>query len=301
MSLHMTELLVLNVRLRLMQAVALDGSNVRTVVPDLDEMPDGVVVDHQNRHVYWTNMGKRDSGEFTDEPTFFTRNGSIERVDFDGSNRLTVVPRGTFTTGKQLTADFDEKKLYWCDREGMQVLRCDLDGSNVEALVVAGEGDDSRDARNHCVGIAVDTAGRMIYWSQKGPPDAGQGRIRRAPLDIPAGRSASDRDDIETLWDALPEPIDLHLTHDGHLVWTDRGAEPLGNTVNRARVNPQLGSPRVYSRGYDEAIGLATADDVTYYVSDLGGSIRIVNLADGTDRKLVDLGPSLTGIALADF
>ncbi|MCW2557844.1 MAG: hypothetical protein JWP55_1808 [Mycobacterium sp.] len=301
MSLHMTELLVLNLRLRLMQAVALDGSHVRTVVADLAEMPDGIVVDHHNGHVYWTNMGKRDGGAFTGEPMFFTRNGSIERVDFDGRNRHTVVPRGTFTTGKQLTADFAEKKLYWCDREGMQVLRCDLNGSNVEALVVTGEGNDGHDARNHCVGIAVDTTQRMIYWSQKGPPDAGQGRILRAPIDIPRGYFASDRDDIETLWDALPEPIDLHLANDGHLMWTDRGAQPLGNTVNRARVKPQVGSPQICSRGYDEAIGLATADDVTFYVSDLGGSIRVIDLAEGTDRKLVNLGSSLTGIAVANL
>jgi sugar lactone lactonase YvrE len=296
----MTELLVLNLRLRLLQAVALDGSSVRTVLTGLDEMPDGVVVDHQNGHVYWTNMGKSDGGAVTGEPNFFTRNGSIERVDLDGGNRQTVVPRGTFTTGKQLTADFAERKLYWCDREGMQVLRCDLDGSNVEALVVTGEGEDNLDARNHCVGIAVDTTERMLYWTQKGPPDAGQGRILRAPIDIPTGHTASDRDDVETLWDALPEPIDLDLASDGHLVWTDRGAEPLGNTVNRARVKPQVGTPQICSRGYAEAIGLTTADDVTYYVSDLGGSIRAVNLADGTDRKLVDLGPGLTGIALTD-
>lgn len=297
----MTELLVLNVRQRLMQAVALDGSQVRTLVADLAEMPDGIVVDQQNRHIYWTNMGKRDPGAFDGEPTFFTRNGSIERVDFDGGNRQTVVPRGTFTTGKQLTADFVEKKLYWCDREGMQVLRCDLDGSNIDALVITGAGDENLDARSHCVGIAVDTDERIIYWSQKGPPDAGQGRIRRAPIDIPAGRTAADRDDIETLWDALPEPIDLHLASDGNLVWTDRGAQPRGNTVNRARVKPQLGYAQICSRGYHEAIGLITVDDVTYYVSDLGGSIRVINLSEGTDRELINLGPSLTGIALADL
>ena len=297
----MTELLVLNIRQRVMQAVALDGSRVRTLVTDLREMPDGIVVDQRNRHVYWTNMGTRDGGAFDREPTFFARNGSIERVDFDGRNRHTVVPRGTFTTGKQLTADFAEEKLYWCDREGMQVLSCDLDGSNVETLIDAGAGGDDRDERNHCVGIAVDTAERMIYWSQKGPPDAGQGRIRRAPIDIPRGRTASDRDDIETLWDALPEPIDLHLASDGDLVWTDRGAEPLGNTVNRARVKPRVGPPQIWSRGYGEAIGLTTVDDVTYYVSDLGGSIRVINPTEGTDRELIKLGPSLTGLALADL
>jgi hypothetical protein len=297
----MAELLVLNVRQRVMQAVGLDGSRVRTVVADLGEMPDGIVVDEQNRHIYWTNMGKRDPGTFHGEPTFFTRNGSIERVDFDGRNRQTIVPRGTFTTGKQLTADFAEQKLYWCDREGMQVMRCNLDGSNVEPLIIAGSADDSDDARNHCVGVAVDTAERMVYWSQKGPPDAGQGRIRRAPIDIPHGHTAFDRDDIETLWDALPEPIDLHLGDDGILLWTDRGAAPLGNTVNQARVQPQVGCPRIYSHGYHEAIGLTTADGVTYYVSDLGGSIRVISLADGTDRELINLGPSLTGLALADL
>ena len=52
----------------------------------------------------------------------YTRNGSLERADLDGGNRITVVPRGAFTAGKQLTADFDEGLLYWCDREGMQVL-----------------------------------------------------------------------------------------------------------------------------------------------------------------------------------
>jgi len=139
----------------------------------------------------------------------------------------------------------------------MQVLRCDLDGSNVEALVVAGEGDDSRDARNHCVGIAVDTTDRMIYWSQKGRPTPprrifGRHRHPSRPLRI-------DRDDIETLWAALPEPIDLHLANDGH--WCGRIEEPSRSAIpsNRARVKPDLGSPQVCSRGYDEAIGLTTA------------------------------------------
>jgi hypothetical protein len=107
------------------------------------------------------------------------------------------------------------------------VLRCDLDGSNLTTLVVAAIGDDAaRDARNHCVGVAVDPRRRVIYWSQKGAPNAGQGRIFRAALDIPPGRTAADRDDIELLWAGLPEPIDLDLGRDGTLVWTDRGDPP---------------------------------------------------------------------------
>ena len=45
------------------------------------------------------------------------------------------------------------RKLYWSDREGMRVMRCDLDGSNVETLVQTGQGDqDRRDETNWCVG-----------------------------------------------------------------------------------------------------------------------------------------------------
>ena len=66
-------------------------------------------------------------------------------------------------------------------------------------------------------------------------------------------------------------------------------------TRDRGAVKPQFGDPHICSRGYNEAIGLTTADNVTYYVSDLGGAIRVISLADGTDRKVVNLGPGLTG------
>jgi hypothetical protein len=66
-------------------------------------------------------------------------------------------------------------------------------------------------------------------------------------------------------------------------------------------VKPQLGEAQVCSRGFNEAIGLTTTDDITYYVTDLGGSIRVINLSEGTDRELINLGPSLTGLAVAEL
>ena len=179
----------------------------------------------------------------------YTRNGSLERADLDGGNRVTIVSRAAFTTGKQLTADFDEGVLYWCDREGMQVLSCNLDGSDLRALVVTAVGEEAAHIdRNHCVGIAVDLHRRLLYWTQKGAPNAGEGRIFRAPLDLPPGTSAAHRDDIELLFKDLPEPIDLHLLGDGAtLVWTDRGDEPEGNTLNRATVVPTIGAPEILS------------------------------------------------------
>ncbi|WP_374025435.1 hypothetical protein [Mycobacterium sp. HNNTM2301] len=298
----MTDLLVLNDGKQEIQAVSLDGSRVRTLVTGLDERPDGLIVDESRGHIYWTNMGAADPGGGPRSEAAYVRNGSLERADLDGGNRVTIVPRGAFTTGKQLAADFDAGVLYWCDREGMQVLTCNLDGSDLRALVVPAVGEDAaRTIANHCVGVAVDLDNRLLYWTQKGAPKAGEGRIFRAPLDLPAGVSPGHRDDIELLWKDLPEPIDLHLSEATTLVWTDRGAEPDGNTLNRARVQPVVGTPEILSGGYHEAIGIAALSDSEFYVGDLGGSIRYVNLDTGVDTELLQLGYGLTGLALAEL
>ncbi|MGD1169644.1 hypothetical protein ACKUVQ_16945 [Mycobacterium seoulense] len=283
-----------------MQAVSLDGARVQTLIAGLDERPDGLVVDQARGHVYWTNMGAPDPGGDPRSELAYAQNGSLERADLDGSNRVTIVPRGAFTTGKQLAADWEAGILYWCDREGMQVLTCNLDGSDLRPLVVTGVGDeDARTIANHCVGIAVDLDRRLLYWTQKGAPKAGEGRIFRAPLDLPAGVSPRYRDDIELLWKELPEPIDLHLFGGTKLVWTDRGAEPDGNTLNRAAVQPVVGKPAILSRGYHEAIGVAAVSESELYVGDLGGAIRYVNVDSGVDKELVHLGFGLTGLAAA--
>ena len=147
----------------------------------------------------------------------------------------------------------------------------------------------------------VDLDRRLLYWTQKGAPKAGEGRIFRAPIYLPHGTSAQHRDDIELLFKDLPEPIDLDLLGGETLVWTDRGAEPAGNTLNRAIVQPTVGTPQILSTGYREAIGLAVVSASEFYISDLGGSIRHVNLDSGIDTELVHLGLGLTGIALAEL
>jgi hypothetical protein len=295
-----TELVVLNSGKQELQAVSLDGAAVHTLVTGLNERPDGIVVDQSRGHIYWTNMGTADPGSGGEE--FYARDGSLERVDFDGSNRTRIVPRGGFTTGKQLAADFDEGLLYWCDREGMQVLRCALDGSELRPLVVTGVGpEDAHILSNQCVGIAVDIGRRTVYWTQKGAPRAGEGRIFRAPIDLPPGSSPENRDDIELLWKDLPEPVDLELLGN-QLVWTDRGVEAMGgNTFNRAQVLPEVGTPQILSTGYRDAIGVVAASESMFYISDIGGSIRLVDLDSGVDTELVHLGSRLTGLALADL
>ena len=65
--------------------------------------------------------------------------GAVERADLDGSNVKFVVPPGGTFTPKQLKVDARHGKLYWSDREGMRVMRANLDGSAVETLVETGK------------------------------------------------------------------------------------------------------------------------------------------------------------------
>ena len=269
-----------------------DGSE-KTVLVSGSPVPDGVAVDVEAGHVYWTNMGRPPVND-----------GSIERADLDGNNRTTIVPSGGTYTPKQLHFDAAGHKLYWCDREGMRVMRCDLDGSNVETLVQTGQSDDDRrDETNWCVGVALDHVGGHLYWTQKGPSDAGLGRILRAGIDVPAGESAGRRSDIEVIFKDLPEPIDLEIDHTtGILYWTDRGDPPHGNTVNRASLDG-IGDtePEIVATHLMEGIGIAL--DPAHnrmFVTDLGGNIYAAALDGSGHRPIRALQGNLTGIAYVE-
>ncbi|MET8445997.1 3-hydroxyacyl-CoA dehydrogenase [Streptomyces sp. NPDC005209] len=269
-----------------------DGSDKKVIVSGC-RIPDGVAVDVAAGHVYWTNMGVPAEND-----------GSIERVDLDGGDRTTIVPSGGTHTPKQLHFDAVGRKLYWGDREGMRVMRCDLDGSNVETLVQTGQGaDDQRDETKWCVGVAVDPAAGHLYWSQKGPSDAGLGRILRAGIDLPAGQSPAERGDIEVLFDGLPEPIDLEFDlAERTLYWTDRGDPPRGNTVNRAPMDSPdgPGTPEILVTHLMEGIGLALdPDDGHMYVTDLAGNIYAADLDGSNQKEILLLQGNLTGIAHA--
>jgi DNA-binding beta-propeller fold protein YncE len=269
-----------------------DGSG-KTVIVTGCPVPDGVAVDVEGGHIYWTNMGRPPVND-----------GSIERVDLDGSNRTTIVPPGGTYTPKQLHLDGVGRKLYWGDREGMRVMRCDLDGSNVEILVQTGVGEDRHDETKWCVGVAVDHVGGHLYWTQKGPSDGGLGRVLRAGIDIPAGESAVHRGDVEVVFKDLPEPIDLEIDHTTRtLYWTDRGDPPHGNTVNRAPLDGIFSSePEIVSTHLMEGIGIAL--DPTHnrmFVTDLGGNIYAAALDGSGHRPIRALQGNLTGIAYAEL
>ena len=259
-------------------------------------MPDGIVVDVEAGHIYWTNMGVPNKND-----------GYIERANLDGGNRKTIVPPGATFTPKQLHLEKESGKLYWSDREGMRVMRANLDGSELETLVQTGEGDaDRRDLTKWCVGIAVDPDRGHIYWTHKGPDNAGLGRLCRAGIDIPKGQSATTRTDIEVLYDGLPEPIDIELDRENRLIyWTDRGDPPRGNTVNRTPMDAgRKGrpAPEILFTHLMEGIGIALdLKGGRMFMTDLGGSVYSARL-DGSRPTVVLMAQgNLSGIAYADI
>jgi hypothetical protein len=269
-----------------------DGSDRKTIVTDC-RLPDGVVVDAGLGHIYWTNMGVPDLND-----------GSIERADLDGRNRKMIVPPGATFTPKQMQLDKKNGKLYWCDREGMRVMRCNLDGSLIETLVETGRGEaDRRDQTRWCVGIAIDPKRGQIYWTQKGPDNGELGRIFRAGIDLPWGESPDERTDIEVFYDRLPEPIDLDLDLENRvLYWTDRGDPPRGNTVNRASIDAKPQAPEIVVTHLMEGIGIALdLPRNRMFVTDFAGSLYVARLDGSKERTLLYAQGNLTGVAYAEL
>jgi DNA-binding beta-propeller fold protein YncE len=273
-----------------------DGSDRKVIVTEC-RYPDGIAVDVAVGHIYWTNMGDPKAND-----------GSIERADLDGRNRETIVPRGGTFTPKQLQLEKKSGKLYWCDREGMRLMRANLDGSNIETLLDTSQGDPrpGPDPTKWCVGVAIDVDGGKVYWTQKGSDNAGEGRIFRAGIEILTGQTASNRTDIEVLYEGLPEPIDLDLDLNNRVMyWTDRGDPPRGNTVNRAPMDSDAKgrpAPEIVFTHLMEGIGIALdLKGDRMFITDFGGNVLSAKL-DGSDKKvLLAAQGNLTGIAYSEI
>jgi hypothetical protein len=274
-----------------------DGSDVKVLVSGRGPVPDGVVVDSKAGHLYWTVMGV---------PT--ANDGSIERSNLDGTDVTKIVRSGGTFTPKQLQFDKKNRKLYWSDREGMRIMRADLDGSNLETLVDTSEGESrpGKDAKKWCVGIALDVERDQLYWTQKGSDNANEGRIFRAGIEIPKGQTPATRSDIELLYGGLPEPIDLELDYATRIMyWTDRGDPPRGNTVNRAPMDAapeDRKAPEIVFNHLMEGIGIALdLKGGRMFLTDLGGSVYSAHLDGSSGKTLLVVQGNLTGIAYAEI
>jgi hypothetical protein len=165
---------------------------------------------------------------------------------------------------------------------------------------------DRRDAMKWCVGIAVDAERRQIYWTQKGPDDAGKERIFRASIEIPKSQSAAKRTDIEVLFEGLPEPIDLDFDFNTRMLyWTDRGDPPGGNTMNRAPMDGDLKkreAQEILLTHLMEGIGIALdLKGERMFLTDLGGSVYSAKLNGSDTKTLLNAQGNLTDIAYAEL
>ncbi|MEX3968210.1 hypothetical protein AB4Y42_39510 [Paraburkholderia sp. EG286B] len=146
-----------------------DGSH-EVVIANLTRTPDGIKVDAENQVVYWTNMGTGIHLVDSDPASGAVppNDGTIESAKADGKEHCVLVPSGLAGAPKELALDKEGGHLYWCDREGMRVMRARLDGTEVTELVRTGRfPEHTGDATRHCVGIALDKANGCVYWSQK--------------------------------------------------------------------------------------------------------------------------------------
>lgn len=282
--------------------VSADGRQQKVIVT-AQSLPDGLAIDPASKRMFWTKMGVPGKDD-----------GAVYSANLDGSDIHTVVAPGTVNTPKQLTLDTESRKIYFCDREGLRVLRCNFDGSDLEILVQNGayeNAEDGQDATKWCVGVTVAPSLGKFYWTQKGPSKGGKGRIFHANITTPKGQSATTRTDIQCILKDLPEPVDLEIDEESHtLYWTDRGEIPLGNSLNRLRLDcfglpvAHTSSPHGYDillRNLNEAIGLKLdLANNSIYLTDLGGNIYRCN-AEGKQkvRLYADENRAFTGIALA--
>ncbi|TVY82116.1 3-hydroxyacyl-CoA dehydrogenase-like protein [Lachnellula suecica] len=277
-----------------------DGREIRTLVSG-QILPDGLDISLMSGRIYWTNMGI---------PT--ANDGMVQSCKLDGSDVKTIIPAGAVHTPKQLIVDQENEKLYFCDREGLRVMRCNLDGSQHETIVKTGDWKNEKDAAdqlNWCVGISVNKKEGKFYWTQKGLSKGGKGRIFRANIKMPQGEDEATRTDIEIVLSGLPEPIDLEVDEDTQtLFWTDRGDPPMGNSLNSLKLSTSKGlkageeNPKydILARQLHEAIGLKL-DQVNkhIYLTDLGGAVYRCGM-DGKDKKKVyDEECTFSGIGLA--
>ena len=220
------------------QQMNLNGSSFQpNLIVNLNA-PRGIAVDAAGGKVYWTEQTS-------------DRSGRIRRADLNGSNvqlvqELTSVPQG-------LALDTTNGKLYLTNSWG-KVQQMNLDGSGFQPNLIVN--------LNAPRGIAVDVAGRKIYWTERGG-------IRRANLD------GNSRQDVAR---GLGIPVSIAL---GVAPVQTRGAAaPAAAAAIPKATALHANYPNPFNPETWIPYQLATAADVTVTIYDLRG-VRVRQLVLG--------------------
>lgn len=120
-----------------------DGRDMRKFIDGL-EAPDGIDISISSNRIFWTNMGIPPRND-----------GSVQSARLDGSDICEIIKKGDVYTPKQLCIDHTNKKLYFCDREGMRVHRSNFDGSNHEVIVQTGDFNITQDQEDQTKWVTI--------------------------------------------------------------------------------------------------------------------------------------------------
>ena len=153
-------------------------------------------------------------------------------------------------------------KVYWTEKTGENsgtINSANLDGTDVRELV---------SVRSVPMGIAVDTAGRKLYWT------ASSGKIKRANLD------GSGRENVVP--GGLDTPMDLALA-DGNVYWTQgNGSVRFANLTGETRILD-------ISTGSDTPGSLAIGGGKVYWTEKTAASAGTINSANLNGRGATQL------------
>ena len=175
----------------------LDGSQREAIITSGLGFPADLALDHAAGHIYWCDRN----------------NNRIERANYDGSNRLTVI-----STIQPYYLDLDtlNRKIYWGDFSGGNILRADLpDGTNIQTIV---------SGLVQTRGVKVDSHGGYIYWC-----DRNAHKLQRRPL-----KSGP----IEDIYTGLDTPHGMTLDIPaGKVYWADTGTNNVAGSKGGMAIN----------------------------------------------------------------
>lgn len=191
-----------------LQRSNLDGTGVETIVPaGFARTPKQMQVDLDNRHAYWCDR----------------EGAKVWRSGLDGASPTVLVSDHGFEELVGIALDVPNRQIYFTDRIGKKILRTSFDipagetaanRTDIEELFVL-------PGRAMPIDLDAELESRMLYWT-----DRQLGSVHRAPMDMPAGQSASSRTDAETLVTGLTDTIGLSLDHDNNkMYYTELGGE----------------------------------------------------------------------------
>ena len=225
------------------QRANLDGSQVEDLVTTGLFAPRNLALDVAGKKMYWTDE------DWTE--------GRIQRANLDGSRVEDLLTSKDLQTHVHspagLALDLVVGKMYWTDTGRSHIGRTNLDGSQVEILIVGW--------LNSPRALVLDLSGDKVYWG-----DTGTIRIQRANLD------GSRIEDLVTTGLEHPAALALDVSG-GKMYWTDLGTKKiLRANLDGTRVEDLV-------TGLSEPLGLAL-EIVLPEAPDLVAEARSVNPPD---------------------